>query len=304
MSVAQPLEPDGDPPVLRMPSPDTNTAAGEMLGEELRRHRELRGLTLKDVAPVIRGSTSKVSRLERGESPPKPRDVYDLARHYRLSDAEMRVVEQLLAQTNNQEWYEQFADVTPDYLRRLIRLEGRADWITIFENQVVPGLLQTRAYAESMVRLVRPDAPDDDVMRIVMLRLRRQFILEQGRRLTLLLDETVLDRCRGGAKVMHEQMEHLVKAAQSHKVNIRLLNKNHVLSPYPFTLLKFPTGGPSELAYVEHVNSATYATQRKALDGYHKWLALMHAAAESMESSLEKLQAAVERYAQQARVDS
>ncbi|WP_052230203.1 helix-turn-helix transcriptional regulator [Streptomyces sp. CT34] len=300
MSVAQP-EPEGDPSVVRMASPDSNAAAGEMLGEELRRYRELRGLTLKDVAPVIRGSTSKVSRLERGESPPKARDVYDLARYYGLSDAQMRVVEQLLAQTNNQEWYEQFADVTPDYLRRLIRLEGRADWITIFENQVVPGLLQTRAYAEAMVRLVRPDDPEDVVMRIVMLRLRRQFILGQGRRLTLLLDETVLDRCRGNAQVMYEQMEHLVTAAKSDKVNIRLLNKDCVLPPYPFTLLNFPAGGPSELAYVEHVNSATYATQRKALDGYHKWLTLMHDAADSMKASLTKLQAAVERYAQQAR---
>ncbi|MFI5670132.1 helix-turn-helix domain-containing protein [Streptomyces sp. NPDC051704] len=78
-----------------MGSDPVRPAADRLLGRELRRCREARGLTLRQVAPVIRGSVSKISRLERGESPPRPRDVRDLARYYGVDADEMRAERRL-----------------------------------------------------------------------------------------------------------------------------------------------------------------------------------------------------------------
>ncbi|WP_327134604.1 helix-turn-helix domain-containing protein [Streptomyces sp. NBC_01343] len=106
-------------------------AADRLLGRELRRCREARGLTLRQVAPVIRGAVSKISRLERGESPPRPRDVRDLARYYGVDADEMRAMERLLEQARDCEWNEQFSDGIPDFLKRLIQREGDgANYVT------------------------------------------------------------------------------------------------------------------------------------------------------------------------------
>ncbi|OKI02323.1 hypothetical protein A6A06_14825 [Streptomyces sp. CB02923] len=283
--------------VVPLQTAPSRAVAGRLLGEELRRWRESRGLTLKDVAPVIRGSTSKISRLERGESPPKPRDVLDLARHYGLGQEEMQLVERLLEQAQDCEWYEQFSDVTPTYLRRLIQLEGSAQKICTFENQVVPGLLQTREYAREIVRLVMPGASEDEIDRVVELRIRRQLILADGiPRLTALLDVSILYRRRGSDLVMREQMEHLLRAAGTAKVNVRVIKLESVTPPHPITHLVFPEGGPSELAYVELIRSANYVTRTKTLDDYRKILTHLRDVAASMEESRDIIVEAAERY--------
>ncbi|MFF5537813.1 helix-turn-helix domain-containing protein [Streptomyces cinerochromogenes] len=296
MSVARRMEPNAGSPVLPMQPSESQPSAGRMLGDELRRHRENRGLTLKEAARAIRGSTSKMSRLERGESPPKARDVYDLARFYMLDEREMQVIDQLLAQTNNNQWYDQYADVTPDYLRRLIQLEGQAEQITVFESQVVPGLLQTPAYAEALVRQVMRHATAAEVAGIVRLREdRRKRVL--GRiRLIAFMDETVLDRRRGTDEVMSDQLRYLMDIAQKNKVHVRLVAKESVAPPYPITHLTFPDDQHAELAYVEQVRSAIYVTKKRALDEYRKLLDDLHEVALEKEQSMERLAQAIERY--------
>ncbi len=284
--------------MLPMQSSDSQPPAGRLLGEELRRHREARGLSLKEAAHAIRGSTSKMSRLERGESPPKPRDVHDLARFYGLDDRQIQFLEELLAQTNNNQWYDQFADVTPDYLKRLIQLEGQADKITVFENQVIPGLLQIRDYAEALVRQVMRHASDDEVAGVVRLReARRRHVVDSSRiRFIVFLDETVLDRRRGSDEVMQAQLKYLLQVAETGRVHVRLIEKDSVSPPFPITHLTFPDGQHSELAYIEQVRSAVYVTRKRALDEYRKLVDDLHEVALGKEPSVKKLNEAIERY--------
>lgn len=293
--------PDPLAPVLPLEREQGRAAAARVLGHELRAWREARGLTLKDVAPVIRGSVSKISRLERGESPPKARDVLDLARHYGLDGEEMRTVERLLEHAQDCEWYEQYSDVTPTFLKRLIQLEGEAQEICVYENLVVPGILQTPAYARHMVRAVMPSASDDEMDRVVQLRTQRQLRLMEGEvpRLTVLLDQGVLQRRCGNAEVMREQLRHLLIAGDVAKVNIRVLEMSWGYSaapPYPITHLKFTDGGPGELAYVEHINGANYVTRPRALDDHRNALSNLRKAAASRERSRELVEEALRQY--------
>ncbi|MFE2880511.1 helix-turn-helix domain-containing protein [Streptomyces roseus] len=284
-----------------MGSDPVRAAADRLLGRELRRCREARGLTLRQVAPVIHGSVSKISRLERGESPPKPRDVRDLARHYGVDADEMRALERLLEHARDSQWYEQFSDVTPDFLKRLIQREGDAEEICVYENLVVPGILQTRAYARHMVRAVMPGADREEIDRVVELRAERQRRLMNRPlpKVTALLEEGVLRRRCGNAAVMDEQLTHLLRAGERGKVSIRILPMARAYGATPpcaITHLRFRDGEHAELAYVEHANGANYVTRPRALDDYRGALAGLRRAAAPEEESVELILAARRRF--------
>ncbi|MFD9333238.1 helix-turn-helix domain-containing protein [Streptomyces sp. NPDC060028] len=300
-ALPEPL-PDPGASVLSMGKEPGRAAADRMLGQELRALREARGLTLRQVAPVIRGSVSKISRLERGESPPKRRDVLDLARHYGANADDMWMIERLLELGRTSEWYEQFSDVTPDFLKRLIQMEGDAEEICVYENLVVPGILQTTAYARCMVEAAMPSAHPDEIARVVELRRQRQLRLMEGSlpRVTVLLEEGILYRRYGEHEVMREQLDHLLEACGVAKVNIRVLMMSRAYSatpPYPIMHLKFGDPEQSELAYVEHISSATYVTRPRALDDYRNALTKLRQAAESMDDSRALIEAAKGRFA-------
>ncbi|MET9963334.1 helix-turn-helix transcriptional regulator [Streptomyces sp. NPDC006326] len=293
--------PDPVAPVVPLGQDPGRAAADRLLGQELRRCREARGLTLRQVAPVIRGSVSKISRLERGESPPRPRDVRALAAFYEVDAQQMRVIERLLEHAQDAEWYEQFSDVTPGFLKRLIQLEGDAEEICVYENLVVPGILQTRAYARHMVRAVMPSAEPEEVDRVVELRAERQLRLMDGPlpRVVALLEESILHRRCGDAQVMHEQLKHLLHAGDTDKVSIRILKMSRewgVTPPYPITHLKFSNGEQSELAYVEHINGANYVTKPRALDDYRNALSNLRNAAASKDESIDLILKAQHRF--------
>ncbi|MGA5008017.1 helix-turn-helix domain-containing protein [Streptomyces koyangensis] len=276
-------------------------AANMLLGEHLRQCREERRLTQTDLAHVIRASVSKISRLERGESPPKPRDVMDLARFMRLSPQDQITIEGLLEQARTSAKYQQFSDVTPHYLKRLIALEANAREIHAYENQVVPGLLQIREYARSLVSTARSDSWEID--RITEMRIWRQQILERPPprpRLTALIDEGVLLRPRGGKEVMHRQLQHLLDKSDGNKINIRIVPFGagaEVTPPYAITQLHFDSDGLSDLVYVEHINGANYITDPEEVDRYRRDLGQLQCCAADREESRELIREAMDRYA-------
>ncbi|GAA0396002.1 helix-turn-helix transcriptional regulator [Streptomyces luteireticuli] len=286
--------------VVGLPSDPKRAAAARLLGDLLRRLRQERGLGLKDVAPVIRGSVSKVSRLERGESPPKDRDVYDLLHHYRVPSGLYAEAEELLRQTRNEEWWQHFTDVTPDFLKRLISLEGSAEKIYTYETHVVPGLLQTPDYTQVLIRAAMHDEPPSATARRVGLRQGRKAMFEHGRpRVVALLDEAVLYRLVGSPAVMREQFQYLLEIGRRPHINIRIVPFDRAADAvplYPITHLFFDDGGPPELVYVEHIDSARYLTRPREIDQYRHVLNRLSSAAADRRSSESRLAEAVDRY--------
>ncbi|MFD7068291.1 helix-turn-helix domain-containing protein [Streptomyces sp. NPDC059913] len=251
-------------------------AAARLLGDYLRNLRKQRGMTLAQVAPAIRGSESKISRLERGESPAKERDVRDLADFYGLEDR--RELDNLLRYSQDSTWYQKYADITPNWLKRLIGLEGSAESIRTYENNVVPGLLQTRSYARAVVTDGLPGASQADIDRRVELRAERQIMLQRRRRrpqVTALLNEGVLCQPTGGPQVMVEQLEHLKKVQELDMVNVLILPFERaagVALSTPITQLTFKDGGPQELIYVELIDSAMYISRPAQVAQYRSVL--------------------------------
>ncbi|MFE6462243.1 helix-turn-helix domain-containing protein [Streptomyces cinereoruber] len=293
MPAAHMRQPDRDAPVVPMQD-GGDRLSGRMLGDELRSHRERRGYTLADAARVIRGSTSKISRMERGQSPVKYRDLNDLALFYGVSRQERALLDQLHQQTSNEDLFARFADVTPNYLKRLIRLERSADWITVYESRVVPGLLQTEDYARALTRMIELERSDNEVELIVGLRKQRQLMLGQRRpRFVALIWEKVLYQPYGPAGMMAEQIRFLRDTHFVKNASVRILPEGFIAPPTSVFHMTFDEGQSQELAYSEHADGANYITNKTQLDRTRKLLDNLRANVYKAEENTEALKRAV-----------
>ena len=252
------------------------TAQRIILGTHLRRLREAAGISRTQAAWEIRGSESKISRLELGRVSFKVRDVDDLLTFYKLDDESER--ERLLTmarQANDPGWWQRYDDVTPDWFHDYLGLEMAADLIRTFELQFVPGLLQTPEYARASIQLGRQDMPlpADEVDRLVALRMSRQEVLTRQRpaRLWAVLDEAVLRRPIGSPAILRAQLEFLIEASRRHNVTLQIIpfkNGGYTATGGAFTLLRFNDADLPDIVYVEHLTSAVYLDKRDELDTY------------------------------------
>jgi len=123
-----------------------------LLGSQLRRLREARGVTREAAGYSIRASESKISRMELGRVSFKTRDVEDLLTLYGITDdAERNALVGLAREANVAGWWHSYTDVLPNWFPTYVGLEGAAALIRVYEVQFVHGLLQTEAYAHAVV---------------------------------------------------------------------------------------------------------------------------------------------------------
>jgi len=125
-------------------SPGAPTVLRILLGTQLRRLRESRGVSAQEAARAIRGSESKISRIELGRNAVREVDIADLLNLYGITDtAEREQLLTLASQANQQGWWHRYQDVLPGWFQSYIGLEESAESIRSFDTQFVPGLLQT-----------------------------------------------------------------------------------------------------------------------------------------------------------------
>ncbi|MFD0854259.1 Scr1 family TA system antitoxin-like transcriptional regulator, partial [Actinomadura adrarensis] len=146
-----------------------------MLGSQLRRLREDKGVSRQEAGYTIRASESKISRLELGRVSFKERDVDDLLTLYGVTDKDEReALLQLAREANTPGWWHRYNDVLPGYFQTYVGLEESAAMIRTYELQFVPGLLQSESYARAVIRLGNAGAAEGEIDARVALRMQRQ----------------------------------------------------------------------------------------------------------------------------------
>jgi transcriptional regulator with XRE-family HTH domain len=255
---------DGLGPEARLRSRSGPTALRIALGSQLRKLRETSNITTEQAAAVIRATHSKISRLERGRSGAKHRDVADLLTLYGVTDeAEREKLLTLASQANAPGWWQQYSDVLPKWLELYIGLEKAASIIRAYEMQFVHGLMQTEDYARAVILISHTHAPPEEIDRRVSLRMTRQELLTQpdAPELWAVLDEAALRRPPAGPKVMRAQLEYLLRLTELPNVTLQIVPFDagpHAAAGGPFTILRFPEPDLPDVVYLEQLNSATY----------------------------------------------
>jgi transcriptional regulator with XRE-family HTH domain len=240
------------------------------LGAELRRRREFAGVTIESVADRMECSASKISRIETGHTSATPRDVRDMLGIYGVAGDECEELVQIAREARQKGWWHPYSTVlTGAY----VGLEAAAQSIRAYEQQVVPGLLQTEDYARAMIRAARPDITAGEVERRVSVRMARQSLLTQDDSIDLwvVLDEAVVSRPVGGDTVMRAQLQRLAEAADLPNVTIQVLSFEagaHAGMDGTFAILDFPEPGDPDVVFAENATGGLFLEKNDELRKY------------------------------------
>jgi transcriptional regulator with XRE-family HTH domain len=250
------------------------TALRILLGSQLRRLREDKGLTREEAGHRIRGSESKISRMELGRVGLRERDVADLLSLYGVEDEGARAaVMDLLNRANEPGWWHRFNDLLPSWFQTYVGLEEAASRIRTYEVQFVPGLLQTKEYARAVITAGSAGIAPEEISRRVDLRIERQRVLERpdGPFFWAVIDEAALRRPIGGADVMQAQLEHLMDLMRQPNITIQVMPFSfggHSAEGGAFSVLRFQDRELPDVVYVEQLASALYLDKCEDVDRY------------------------------------
>jgi transcriptional regulator with XRE-family HTH domain len=244
------------------------------LAVEIRQLRELKMLTGEEAAARLGWSASKVSRIETGRSPVSISDLRRLLDLYEVPAIRREWLVELARTADQRGWWEAYASAVRESYSALIAVETSAQSLFQFENSVVPGLLQTEAYVEEVVRSGLLAKPLGVVAQRVEVRLNRQAALtrqEEPLGLTAVLDEAVLRRQVGGPEVMREQLLHLADMAARPNITLQVLpftRGSHPAIDGSFSIYLFPGIIESEVVFLEHMTSDIFIEQEAEVTRY------------------------------------
>ncbi|MGW2977685.1 DUF5753 domain-containing protein [Streptomyces humidus] len=221
---------------------DPARSARELYGTELRRQRQLAGVSLDRLSDIVNYSKTQLHGVETAERLPLP----PLSAKLDAAFGTGGLFEGLWSIIQRERF--------PDRYRRFMELADQATDIHEYAGHLVPGLLQTPAYARALLRVGDPEASGEEIERKVGLRVGRQGRLGEGDgpRLWALLEEGVLRRPVGGPATMREQLRALLSYAESPRIEVQVIpysHGEHALLDSTLTLLTLPN--TTAIAYVE-----------------------------------------------------
>jgi transcriptional regulator with XRE-family HTH domain len=256
--------------VAPRPSP---TARRRKLAAALRQLREDQHLSCADAGAAVGWSESKVSRIETGRVGLRQPDLESLLDLYQVGGEERTALLALRRQATHRGWWHSYADALPKWFDDYVGLEDGAKTKLIYDNQLVPGLMQTHDYAAAITKAARPWADDDEVERQLAARATRQAVLTMADPLQVwaVLDEAALRRTVGGAAVMGAQLRRLAELAALPNVTVQVLPFDvgaHASMGTSFNLLHFPGPGESPIVYIEDHTSSQYLESAADVERY------------------------------------
>lgn len=217
-----------------------------MFIEELKAHREKAELTQEAFAQHANISLSLLKKIETGTRRPQRDLALWCDGFFHLPGTFERFHRLTLLET------------FPEWFANRMVYEEEATVITEWEMRAVPGLLQTLAYAEAVIRNGMPFLTEAELTRDINARIERQQILDRDDppQLWVLLAEGPLHQLVGGPAVMKAQLDHLIAMAESPKCVLQVLPFSAIDAPLlegPATLFELRDSAP--VAYLEGWNA-------------------------------------------------
>jgi transcriptional regulator with XRE-family HTH domain len=198
----------------------------EALGIRLRDLRKDAGLTGRDLASTCSWPPSKVSKLEYGRQTPTEADIRDWC----IACGFPSEIPDLIAAVRSVDaqfldWRRSLRSGTTQRQRANVSAYDKTTLFRIWEPIVVPGLVQTAAYARGILTTVVDFyGVPDDVEEGVRARMDAQRVLDHGdRRFLLLLGQGALYTAVRDAETMRAQLRRLLKVARHPRVSLGIV---------------------------------------------------------------------------------
>jgi transcriptional regulator with XRE-family HTH domain len=191
------------------PAPDPMSSMWAWLAHDLRFYRERAGLTGTELGKIINCVRSTVSRMESGDIKITEEQAKSLDRVWQTGGHFLRLLKYAKRGHN------------PNWFREHLNYEIMATILRIWEHALIPGLLQTEEYARTVFTLEGlPDVEANVAARMIR---KEIFNRPDPPIVWALLDETVITRPVGGAKVMREQLDHLLEISDTPNMMVRVV---------------------------------------------------------------------------------
>ncbi|MGF1426301.1 helix-turn-helix domain-containing protein [Kitasatospora sp. LaBMicrA B282] len=221
------------------------------IGRQLKLLRERQGWTQKEFAQRMQYGEDLISSIERGRRNVQPEFL-------EAADELLKAGGLLKAAAEDAKKAKEKARERakhPAFFRGYAGLESDAVEISFYSTLVIPGLLQTPAYARHIFTTGRPLLDEKTIEQRVAARLARQEALANRwppAMLSCIIEESVLQRPIGGKEVQKGQLQNLLAFSQLRNGELQIMPtscQDHGGVDGPFTLLT-PKKGP-QIAYTE-----------------------------------------------------
>jgi len=251
------------------------TVRKRQLGNRLRRLRTELGLRIEDVAERVDVTGSKLSRIESGRIGIKPADLDALLDLYGVDDQGLRNALRSIAWSGNTRgWWHQYRDIVSPAYADLISLENEADAMRTYQSTLIPGLLQTPAYARVTISATGMTLTDEEVDALVTVRMARQSALQRPNPLQLwaVIHEAALrPRIKGDPTIMREQLHWLLEKQKLPHVSIQVLpldSPPHVGMLGSFATVGYPGAMSLDVVLIESLTTALYVEDAVEVSRY------------------------------------
>lgn len=253
-----------------------STVPRRQLGRYLKELRESGGITIQAAARMLEWSTAKIWRIETGQVAMRSHDVETMCRVYHAPGDLTGALTGLARETKARGWWHAYGDAVPAWFELYVGLEASAARLRQYEPELIPGLLQTKAYTYAFLRIERPDITADELHRRAAVKLQRQNLLNRrlppAPRLEVILSEAVLRRPIADRQAMAGQLHHLVSLGpELPNVSIRVLplsaGPTRASIGGPFVILDFGEDEPPTV-YSEGVTGALYLDKPAEVGAY------------------------------------
>ncbi|QSB05099.1 helix-turn-helix domain-containing protein [Natronoglycomyces albus] len=236
----------------------------QWLGEKLRDLRKRLRIPQGEASKHIRRNPGMLSRYENGEIPFRREDVLALLDFYGVSnEIERNGLLQLCDDIWRKGWWDQHRDDMGSEFINVPWLEARTDRINTYQHLLVPGLLQTREYADAIIRNEAPKrTPEDQISRWVDVRVERQKVLhrESPVQLSVVLEEVALLRPVATSGIMADQLQHLLDRSLESHIEVLVMPMSggpHKAQSGSFELFEMPFPY-MDVTYIDTVGGSLY----------------------------------------------
>jgi hypothetical protein len=231
------------------------------LAQEMVRLRNVAKLTQKQAAEKAKTSLDTVKRVEAATHCPRRATLVRLLDAHGADRKTRERVMQLSESVLITDHFQSFRGSLPPLYGLYLDAENEAVDISYWEECLIPGLLQTTAYAAAQAREGLPDATETDIsIRVEARERRQQAFFGRGARLSAVVSDTALRTRVGGPTVMAAQLTQLLDAADTPQVTLQVLPIGvgaHPAMTSNFTMLRF-RNELHDLVYVESLFGALF----------------------------------------------
>ncbi|MFF4655080.1 helix-turn-helix domain-containing protein [Streptomyces sp. NPDC001381] len=276
------------------------TARRRRLSIELRRLREQSTLTCAQVGQALDWSGSKVNRMETGSGRVQPSDIDALCRFYGTDDELREFLKSLARQAKMRGWWQVHGSGVPEWFNIYIGLEQDASTFRQYQCELVPGLMQTHAYAAELHK-TGAHMSAEDIDKAVQVRMERQTVLNRpdAPEAWFIVNEGALRNVIGDHGLMREQIERILEASRLPTVTLQVLPFDSGTYPATgsFTMLGFPAPEDPDIVYRDGITDAVYLEGERHVREYARAFDGLRAAALSPQRSAQLIETVLKEYA-------